>query len=246
MRTNVGVLCTPGRWGTSMKPRRAVKAASVALAALAGAQMLGACASTQLAAAAVTSRNRITISNLTAQVANLNTAYTADKKKKIQPQRPVGQETQQVLSWLLLFQVYDQMASQHNISVSHSELQAAQTQYQSQAEQSHVSLVQYWSAGGALPPSLLPELYRAGAIETALATKLNGGTRPTSTAEQQAVQLKLTRQQCLAAKSLNINVNPQYGVYNYNGFSVVMAPSTLAADPTPSPAPSALRRTPPC
>jgi hypothetical protein len=237
MRRNVVVL------RTSMKPRSAVKAAA---AALAGGLAVCACASTQLGAAAVTSSNRITVSALTSQVADLNTAYAADKKKKIQPQRPVAQETQQVLTWLILFQVYDEMARQHHISVSERQIQAARTQYAAQAKQSNVTLEQYWSAGGALPPALLPELEQAGAIENALAAKLNGGAVPTTTAQQQAVQQQLSHQQCLAAKSLSINVNPQYGAFDYTGFSVVAAPSTLAADPTPSPSASALRRTPPC
>jgi hypothetical protein len=225
MRRNVVVL------RTSMKPRSAVKAVA---AALAGGLAVCACASTQLGAAAVTSSSRITVSTLTSQVASLNAAYAADKKKKIQPQRPVAQETQQVL------------ARQHQISVSQRQIQAARAQYAAQAKQSNVTLEQYWSAGGALPPSLLPEIEQAGAIENALAAKLNGGALPTTTAQQQAVQQQLSHQQCLAAKNLDINVNPQYGAFDYTGFSVVAAPSTLAADPTPSPSASALRRTPPC
>jgi len=237
MRRNVGVL------GTEARPRSVLKAAAVALA---GGLAVCACSSTQLGAAAVTSSSRITISTLTSQVANLNSAYAADRKKKIQPQRPVAQETQQVLTWLILFQVYDRMASQHHISVTPHQIQVAREQYAAQAKQSNVSLEQYWSAGGALPPALLPEIERAGAIQTALIDQLNGGTAPKTSAEQQAVDKALSHQQCLAAKSLAINVNPQYGEYDYSGFSVVAAPSTLAADPTPSPSASSIRRTPPC
>ena len=236
MRTNVVLR-------RSMRPRAALKAAALALA---GGLAVGACGTTQLGAAAVTSSSRITVSTLTSRVSDLNSAYAADKKKKIQPQRPVAQESQQVLTWLILFQVYDQMARQHNISVTPHQIQAARDQYAAQAKQSNVTLEQYWSAGGALPPSLLPELERAGAIQTALVTQLNGGTLPTTSAQQQAVSKQLSHQQCLAAKSLGINVNPQYGVYDYTGFSVVVVPSTLAADPTPSPKPSSVRRTPPC
>jgi hypothetical protein len=226
-----------------VRPRAVLKAAALALA---GGLSVGACASTQLGAAAVTSSERITVSTLTRQVANLNSAYAADRKKKIQPQRPVAQENQQVLTWLLLFQVYDEMARQHGISVTQQQIQSTKSQYESQAKQSNVTLEQYWSAGGALPPSLLPDIERAGAIQTALVTRLNGGTPPTTSAQEQAVSKQLSHQECLAAKDLGINVNPQYGVYDYNGFSVVAVPSTLAADPTPSPKPSSVRRTPPC
>jgi hypothetical protein len=236
MRTNVVLR-------RSMRPGAALRAAALVLA---GGLAVGACSTTQLGAAAVTGNNRITVSTLTSQVSNLNSAYAADKKKKIQPQRPVAQEIQQVLTWLILFQVYDEMARQHHISVTPHQIQAARDQYAAQAKQSNVTLEQYWSAGGALPPSLLPELEQAGAIQTALVTQLNGGTPPTTSAAQQAVAKQLSHQQCLAAKSLGINVNPQYGVYDYTGFSVVAVPSTLAADPTPSPKPSSVRRTPPC
>jgi hypothetical protein len=236
MRTNVVLRRT-------MRPRTVLKAAALALA---GGLAVSACASTQLGAAAVTSSQRITVSTLTRQVANLNTAYAADREKKIQPQRPVAQETQQVLTWLLLFQVYDEMASQHGISVTPEQIQAAKTQYESQAKQSNVTLAQYWSAGGALPPSLLPDIERAGAIQTALVYRFNGGKAPATTAQQQAVQKQLNHQQCLAARNLDIKVNPQYGVYDYSGFSVALVPSTLAADPTPAPKPSAVRQTPPC
>jgi hypothetical protein len=37
--------------------------------------------------------------------------------------------------------------------------------------------------------------------------------------------------QCLAAKSMNIRVNPQYGAFDYRQFAVVAALSTLAAAP---------------
>jgi hypothetical protein len=236
MRTNVVLR-------RSMRPRAVLKAAALALA---GGLAVGACSSTQLGAAAIAGNTRITVSTLTAQVSNLNSAYAADKKKRIQPQRPVAQETQQVLTWLILFQVYDEIARQHHISVTQHQIQTARDQFAAQAKQSNVSLDQYWSAGGALPPSLLPELEQASAIQATLASQLNGGTPPATTAEQQAVAKQLSHQQCLAAKSLSINVNPQYGVYDYSGFSVVAVPSTLAADPTPSPNPTSLRRTPPC
>jgi hypothetical protein len=243
MRRTVVVPRTSMKPRSAVKPRSAIKAAAVALVAGLAAC---ACSSTQLGAAAVTSRERITVSSLTSQVAKLNSAYAVDKKKGLKPQRPVGQETQQVLTWLILFQVYDEIAAQHHISVSQSDLQAALGQFQAQAKQSNVTLDEFYSAGGALPPSLLPDLERAGAIQTALLTELNGGTAPTSASQQQAVQQKLPRQECLAAKNLDINVNPQYGVYDYSGFSVVASPSTLAADPTPSPSASAVRRNPPC
>ena len=224
-------------------PRTSMKVAAVALA---GGLAVCACSTTQLGAAATTASSRISASTLTAQVANLKAAYATDKAKHVSPQRPVSQETQQVLSWLILFRLYDEMAAQHHIGVTRKQIQQAQALYTSQAMQSGVNLDVYWSAGAALPPDLLPDLYRAGAIQTRLTTRLNGGKPVTSTAEHAAIQPEFSRQQCLAAKNLDITVNPQYGEYNYNGYAVVPAPSTLAADPRPSQSASAVRRAPAC
>ena len=231
------------RTPTKAKARTTVKAVAVALA---GGLAVTACSTNQLGAAAITGNSRISASNLSSQVANLDAAYATDKAQGISPQRPVDQKTQQVLGWLILFRVYDEMAAQHNISVTQAQAEQALGDYAKQAKQSNVTLQEYWSAGAALPPDLLPELGRAGAIETAMTDQLNGGKAPTTSAQDSAVQAGLSRQLCLAAKGLGINVNPQYGEYNYAGLTVVPAPSTLAADPTPSPAPSGVKLSPPC
>jgi hypothetical protein len=214
--------------------------------ALACGLAVSACGTVQMGAAAIAGGSRITTATLTAQVANLNSAYAADKSKGISPQRPASQEPQQVLTWLLLFQVYNTMASQHGISVTSADSQRALSQYTAQAKASNVSLQQYWSAGAALPPDLLPQLGQAAAIQMAMILKLNGGTTPTTSARESAVDSALSHQQCLAAKSLGISVNPQYGEYNYDSFEVVPTPSTLAAEPAPSPSATHVVTTPPC
>jgi hypothetical protein len=223
-------------------PRISMK---VATAVMVGGLAVSACSTAQLGAAAITGNSRISSSTLTSQVANLNSAYATDKAKGVSPQRPVGQETQQVLTWLILFRVYDEMAAQHNISVTQEQSEAALAGYSAEAKQSNVSLSEYWSAGAALPPDLLPQLGQAGAIQLQLVRKLNGGKVPTTSAQETAVDKELSHQQCLAAKSLGINVNPQFGEYDYSGFTVLPAAPTLAADPTPSPK-SAAVLTPPC
>jgi hypothetical protein len=225
--------------------RRTSKVA-VAGAALACGLAVSACSTTQLGAAAIAGSNRISATTLSSQVANLNSAYASDKAKGISPQRPTGQEPQQVLTWLLLFQVYDQMASQHGISVTAADSERALNQYTAQAKQSNVSLEQYWSAGAALPPDLLPQLGQAAAIQSMLVAQLDNGKTPTTSVQESKVDSALSHQQCLAAKSLGISVNPQYGEYNYANFEVVPAPSTLAAEPSPSPSASAVVTSPPC
>src|SRR5215469_18814003 len=95
-------------------PRKAAALTAAAAACVA----VSACSTTQMGAAAITGNSRITTATLTNEVANLNAAYQTDRAKHITPQRPVGQEAQQVLTWLLTFRIYDQLAMQQHIYVT--------------------------------------------------------------------------------------------------------------------------------
>ena len=65
----------------------------------------------------------------------------------------------------------------------------------------------------------------------------NGGKLPTTTAESNTVTAALTKAQCEAAKSLSIQVNPQFGRLDYTQYTVVPAPDTLSRPAgVPSPA----------
>jgi hypothetical protein len=226
-------------------PRASMKFAAAA-AALAGGLALSACGTVTMGAAAITGSSRISQSTLTSQVSNLSAAYAANHSKGIKPQRPVGQEAQQVLTWLILFRVYGQMAAQHNISVTTEQSEQALNTYAAQAKQSKLNLAEYWSAGGALPPDLLPQLGQAVAIQNVLIGRLDGGKAPTTTAGQSAITTQLTHYECVAAKSLGVTVNPQYGEFDYKGFQVVPAPPTLAADPNPTPSSTPVQLQPHC
>src|SRR5262249_5012391 len=109
----------------------------------------------------------------------------------------------------------------------------------------NVTLREYVSAGGALPPNLTPQLGRYFAILSVLEHRLTGGKTPSTQAEQTKLQNDVSHQQCLASKSLDVTVNPQFGRFDYSSYSVVSAPSTLAANPTPSKS-AAVKLTPPC
>jgi hypothetical protein len=224
-------------------PRKAaVLTAAVAAACVA----VSACGSVQLGAAAITGGTRISSATLTNEVANLNAAYKQDKAKKVSPQLPVGQETQQVLTWLITFQIYDRLADLNGIHVT--PLQVAQQESRSlsaPARQNKLTVPEYVSAGGALPPNLAPELARLYAIEAALVYRITGGKTPSSKAGQSTETVAINHAVCLASKSLDIRVNPQFGEYDYSSHSVVTAPPTLAANPSPS-KPAAVKLTPPC
>jgi hypothetical protein len=76
-----------------------------------------------------------------------------------------------------------------------------------------------------------------------------GGAAVSSTAQEEALSARFNRDQCLAAKSLNIKINPQYGRLDYSELDIVAAANTLSAPggAAPSVAPSsAPQLSPPC
>jgi hypothetical protein len=224
-------------------PRTSVK---VAAALVAAGLAVSACGTVQLGAAAITGGSRISSSTLTDQVANLSSAYKADEAKGVKPQRPTGLETQQVLTWLILFRIYDKMAEQQRIYVTPAAAKAQLASLSAQASQSKATLDEFVSAAGALPPDLVPQLGHYFAILGTLESRLNGGTPPTSAAGQSKLQGQVAHAQCVAAKSLGVLVNPQFGVFDYRTYSVVPTAPKLAANPVPSPTSSPVVTKPPC
>ena len=101
--------------GTSMKLAAAVLAAGLAVAA---------CGQVQMGAAAIVGSQRISSGTLSDEVANLNAGYQAHKKQ-IQLQYPVAQMPQQVLAWIVRFQVRNQLATREGISVTPTDVQQA-------------------------------------------------------------------------------------------------------------------------
>ena len=224
-------------------PRTTMKLAGAVLAV---GLMVAACGTVKMGAAAITTSQRISTTTLSAQVANLDAAYQANKRQ-IQLQYPASEMPQQVLSWLVRFQVRDAMAAQHWVTVTPTQSQAALVAIAASIRQggSTATLTQVAVANG-LPPDLLDELGQYQAIETQLLDRLDGGKLPSSAAAQQSLETAFDKSQCRAAKSLNIQINPQFGALDYSTFSVVLTPSGLSkasASASPSPKPVL---TPPC
>ena len=94
--------------------------------------------------------------------------------------------------------------------------------------------------------NLASEVGRYQAIDTQYIKQVNGGQVPTATAAQTATTAKLTRAQCLAAKTLQIQVNPQFGRLNYAQYEVVSVPGTVARAEGPAKAASTAGLTPAC
>jgi hypothetical protein len=206
-------------------------------AAVAAAVALAGCGNVRLGAAAVTNTDRISAATVAAQVSNLDQAYQADKAK-VQLQFPAAQKPQVVLSWMLRFKVREQMARRYGIHVTQRQVQAALASVTAQARQSGVTLSDLAVANG-VPPDQIAELGRYLAIQDAVLTRLDGGQLPTDQAAQQTLGNQFNTSQCRAAKSLGIQVNPQFGELDYRQISVVPVPDKLAAAPgSPSPSPT--------
>ena len=218
---------------------------AVTAGALAALTALTACGTPRMGSAAIVGDQGISTSQLTSEVSNLENAYQASHGR-IQLQFPQSEAPQQVLAWLVRFRIREQMAIRNGVTVTPADAQRARAAIATQAQQSNVSLSDLAVANG-LPPDLLPELGRYQAIQSALVRKLDGGTLPTSQSGLSALSQKFAAVQCRAAKSLAIQVNPQFGRMDYGQLSIIPAELKLSAPqggaPTPSPKP---QPTPPC
>jgi hypothetical protein len=206
---------------------------------------VAACGTVHMGAAAIVGDQRVSSSNLNAEVANLNAGYQK-YRKQVQLQYSVSQMPQQVLGWIVKFKVRDRLAQREGITVTSTETQQALSSIEAsiKAEGESAPLPAVAVANG-LPPDMLTELGQYQAIETKLLDRLDGGKLPSATSAQTALEDKFNKSQCLAAKSLDIQINPQFGELDYSDYSVVAAPSNLSATQT-SKAASKVTRNPPC
>jgi hypothetical protein len=208
----------------------------VIAAAAAATCALSACGPVRIGAAAISGGERIKTTTLSDQVSNLEQA--AQVGKGVQLQFPKTQAAQQVLSWLLRFQIRDELAARNHLVVTTGESQRALSMLARQTGQKGPAFVQLAVANG-LAPDMLPDLGRYEAIQNEELTRLNGGTLPRTQARVQALSPEFSRRECVAAKSLNIQVNPQFGQLDYGTFTVIPANSPLSEPTLPAPSPSA-------
>ena len=226
--------------------RRLVTVSAVALGA---GLVVTACSPVKLGSAAIVGNERITIATLDTEVANLS------RTVKLYPgtvQLSQAQQTQQTLTWLIRFKINDELARQAGITVSTAEAQKALDEIYSAAKANaqaqgipHVTLDLILVANG-IPPNLADEVGRYQAIDNKFAEQVNGGQEPTSTAAQSATTAKLNMARCRAAKVLSVQVNPQFGRFDYSQVAVVAAPGIVARPAGPAKAPSKSGLTPAC
>jgi hypothetical protein len=214
-------------------PRTSVFVIAVAAAATCA---LSACGPVKMGSAAITGGQRLTATTLSDQVTDLENAYQASKGS-IQLQFPQSEAPQEVLSWLLRFRIRDELATRNHVVVTAGESQRALASLARQTGRTGPAFVQLAVANG-IAPDMLPELGRYEAIQNEMFIRLNGGTLPRTQARIQVLSAQFNRRECVAAKSLNIQVNPQYGQLDYGTYSVIPAPSTLSAPTAPAPSPT--------
>jgi hypothetical protein len=215
--------------------RRLVKLSAVALGV---GLVVTACSPAKVGSAAIVGNQRITIATLDTEVTNLS--QTVKLYPTTVPLSQV-QQTQQTLTWLIRFQVNDELARQAGITVSSAQAQQALDDIYAQAKSSaqaqgisNVSLNLILVANG-IPPNLSQEVGRYQAINNEFVKQANGGTEPASgTAAANAATAQLTKARCQAAKALTIQVNPQFGQLDYNQVAVVAAPSPVSRPPGPA------------
>ena len=224
----------------------ASRCAAVGAAGLAAALAVTGCGQTQLGAAALYSNQRISSARLASEVANLNAAYQK-YHGKVQITYPASAMPRQVLSWMLRFATGDRVAAQNGIVVTPAQAQHELALENANVKQAGDTLPEAAVLNG-LPPDLLPDLGRWISIQVQLESKLDHGVAPKTQAASTALTAQVSHLQCVAAKSLNISVNPQYGVYDYGQFLVVPTPSTLSTtSPRPGGSqPPAPQTTPKC
>ena len=221
--------------------RRLVTAA--AMVSGVGLVMTG-CAVTPLkmGSAAIVGSQRISVATLGSQASNLSQA--ASKYPGVISLTPT-QETQATLTWLIRYQINDEVARQAGITVTTAQSAAAlASAYQSAAataQQQGVTNVSLGLilAGSGVPPDTSAQLGRYEAIANQYVKMANGGRAPVSSSAQTAAEAKLSTAECQAAKALDIAVNPQYGQLDYSEYSVVSVPNPVAraAGPTASASP---------
>ena len=217
--------------------------AALGAAGLGACAVLAACSPVQLGAAAIVGNQRITVSSLDTQVSNLQAVF---KPNGSTSQLTTANMPSAVLSWLIRFEVWDQVAAANGISVTDAQSQAALSSLTSVAQQNGYSSTSQLLIDNGVPPQLFPQVGRWDAQETAYELQANGGKQPTTTTEQNTVSAAVTKAQCTAAKSLTIKVSPQFGRLDYTAFSVVPAADTLSRPAGPPTAASTEGLTPAC
>ncbi len=218
-------------FGGAVPAKRIGRAAALGAVGLGACVLIAACSPVKAGAAAIVGNQRITVSSLDTQVSNLQTAGKSVSGFSLS----TAQQPQAVLTWLVRFAIMDQVAASNGISVTQAQIQTGladiQSEAASSASQDGYSSAQALFLGNGITPQMQPALGRWVAQSNAYQLKVNGGKAPTTTAQGNAVTAKYNKAECQAAKSLNIQVSPQYGRIDYSSYTIVADANLLSAPP---------------
>jgi hypothetical protein len=210
--------------------RRLIKVSAAALAAGAAALLMAGCSPVKMGAAAIVGDQRITIATLDTAATNLSQA--AAKYPGV-VQLSQAQITQDTLTWLVRFQINEAVARQAGITITPGQAQQALAEILAEAKAqasasgvTSVTLEEILAANG-IPPDYSAEVGRYQAIYVQYVENANGGKIPTSSSAQTATTAKFQHAECMAAKSLKILVNPQFGRMDYSKLQVVSPDVTV-------------------
>ncbi|MFB8087034.1 SurA N-terminal domain-containing protein [Streptomyces sp. NPDC055992] len=187
--------------------RRRRTALTVSAALLAAAPLLTACGSqAHPGAAAVVGGDRITVSTVQAQVADVRKAQ-GSSAQSAQLTDQSGQLARAKLHGLILDRVLDRAAADAGVTVTRAEIQqmrqSAVAQYQDEKGLQAAVLQERWLAPGQID-AFLREQIQITKLGQAL------GADPSTPEGTKAIGDALTK----ASKALKVDVNPRYGTWN--------------------------------
>lgn len=165
---------------------------------------------------------RVTNSQLASESANLLTGYDTFKGKLgSQLSYSPADIPRQVLTWMLRIATINALAAREHVFVTSAGVQRTEVTYRKLLAQQRATLPEFAVSLG-LPPDMLLQFSRLVAVQDKLENRLDNGKPPAQgTAAFNKLTLTISHLQCVAAKGLDIQVNPQYGVFDYSRFQVV-------------------------
>jgi hypothetical protein len=200
------------------KSRLATKVATAVIGAAGACVLLAACSTVKIGSAAIIGDQRISTAQLDAHVTSVQQTITQDGLTK---QASAATLPKDVLTWLIRFAVTDRAAQDAGITVTPAQTQDTLKKFDAAERQSVQSQGQAYPGLDALlalngiSPDQRTAFGRWLTQENALEAKANGGTPPASQAEQTRAFSQMNVTACKTVKSLNVQVNPQFGQLNY-------------------------------
>ncbi|MBD0708587.1 MULTISPECIES: SurA N-terminal domain-containing protein [unclassified Streptomyces] len=178
-------------------------ALTVSAALLAGAPLLTACGSdAHPGAAAVVGGDRIDVSSLQAQVADVRAAQQGSPQAA-QLVQATGDLPRRKLNVMIFDRIVDKVAADTGVSATRAELQDTRTAFVRQSggeDQLAAALLQEQGVA----PGQIDDVVRRNVLMNKIAVKLGANASPEG-------QKKLTDTFSAASKALAIDVNPRYG-----------------------------------